>query len=391
MSPELLNQQAKEAFDNKDYKKALSILESINAPELIFNIAKCYYYTKQVHKAISLIEPIASTHDEIMDLALYYNAIGDYEKAYQMYSGLDNSDPRIKFNLGWHYLRHNEFKKGFQNIQYGAKCRAWGSEYFLIEQGKLNPNKRWTGQFCSKLVLILEGGLGDEFIFIRWANHLKQFCQTLTISCDRKLVRLFTNSGYDVIPSDLITQIEYDFYIPAMSLPAIIDIDSPTQYVNFPYINSFAEPYIIKQLDLLSGNRKKIGIRWQGNPEFEHDQHRTIPKESLRSLEKYGQLFSIQLDDDLDGIPNCKHLINDWQDTYSVFSGLDLLVTSCTSTAHLAGAMGIPCIVMVPLVSYFCWASKDQPWYPTLKVIYQKDYDNWDSAFSELYDIMDSL
>ena len=40
MSPELLNQQAKEAFDNKDYKKALSILESINAPELIFNIAK---------------------------------------------------------------------------------------------------------------------------------------------------------------------------------------------------------------------------------------------------------------------------------------------------------------------------------------------------------------
>ena len=103
------------------------------------------------------------------------------------------------------------------------------------------------------------------------------------------------------------------------------------------------------------------------------------------------RLFSIQLDDDLDGIPNCKHLINDWQDTYSVFSGLDLLVTSCTSTAHLAGAMGIPCIVMVPLVSYFCWASKDQPWYPNIKVIYQKNYDNWDSAFSELFDIMDSL
>jgi hypothetical protein len=170
-----------------------------------------------------------------------------------------------------------------------------------------------------------------------------------------------------------------------MSTPAIANITSPTEHVQFPYIESFAEPYIIKQMNMIANGRKKIGVRFYGNPEFEHDQFRSPPASALMELNRYGQLFSLQLEEKESIIPNCNHLIKDWQDTYSVFKGLDVLVTSCTSTAHMAGAMGIRCFVLVPLVPYFVWASDSLPWYPeNVTVIRQTEYNNWNQAIERL-------
>jgi hypothetical protein len=171
-----------------------------------------------------------------------------------------------------------------------------------------------------------------------------------------------------------------------MTLPAIAGIQNPKQFVQFPYIQSFAEPYITKQLDSVANGRKKIGVRFYGNKEFEHDQFRSPPRDALMALSKYGQLFSLQIDEDEATIPNCKHLIKDWQDTYSVFKSLDVLVTSCTSTAHLAGAMGIRAFVLVPLVPYFVWASDDMPWYnDNITVIRQTKYNDWSEAVERLH------
>lgn len=377
-----INEQAKYFFDNKKFDKALELLKSVPLPpSLIPNLAKCYYYLSQADKALELVLPLEKTLDLTIDIALYHNALGNHEKAYEIYSSIKEHDPRVKFNLGWHQLRNNIFKEGFSNLQFGAQCRAWGHEYIYIEQGKLNPSKRWNGSKTEHLLLILEGGLGDEMIFLRWANHLKFLCNKLTILCHPSLLRLLTNSGYNCEPFSLLSSIEYTAYAPAMSLPSIIDIKGPQDNVNFPYIESFSEKYIIKQLDMVANGRKKIGIRWRGNPEFEHDQFRNPPKESFLNLEKYGQLFSLQLEDTDTPIPNCSAIIKDWQDTYSIFKGLDLLVTSCTSTAHLAGAMGIKCIVIVPLVPYFVWASDDMPWYQdNITVIRQTKYNDWSDA-----------
>jgi hypothetical protein len=136
---------------------------------------------------------------------------------------------------------------------------------------------------------------------------------------------------------------------------------------------------------MIASNRMKIGVKFYGNKEFEHDQFRTPPKENLMALSKYGQLFSLQIEEDDGIIPNCKHLIKDWQDTYSVFKSLDVLVTSCTSTAHLAGAMGIKAIVLVPLVPYFVWASDDMRWYnDNVVVIRQTKYNDWIDAMEKL-------
>jgi tetratricopeptide (TPR) repeat protein len=387
LNPEQLNNLAKQHFDKKEFKQALDLLNRPDLPqELYFNLAKCYYYTCQADKALDVIKDIPNKDTEQMiDYALYLNAIGEHQKAFEIYKTLDQSNPKVLFNIGWHYLRNNQFKTGFQHIQHGDKVSAWGHEYIYIKNGQLNKNKRWTGEYTDHLLLILEGGLGDEMIFLRWANHLKTQCKKLTILCNMSLLRLFTNAGYNCEPHSSLPYIEYTSYCPAMSLPAIIDIQTPTHFVDLPYIKSFAEPFIIKQMDKIAKGRKKIGVRFYGNKDFEHDQFRSPPRQELENLNVFGQLFSLQIDEDENNIPNCKYLINDWQDTYSVFKGLDLLVTSCTSTAHLAGAMGIKCIVLVPLVPYFIWASDDMLWYgDNVHVIRQTKYNDWSEAMDKM-------
>lgn len=390
---QIINEQAKEHFDQKDFFGALQLLNQPNLPkELLPNLAKCYYYTSQADKALECVLPLEKSHELWIDTALYYNALGNHQKAFEIYKTLDQNDPKVKFNIGWHYLRNNEFLKGFENIQHGDKCRAWGHEYIYVENGKLNSNKRWNGEFVNHLLLMLEGGLGDEMIFLRWANWLKTKCNRLTILCDRSLLRLFTNSGYDCMPLGMLDNLDYDAYVPAMTLPAIAKINLPQEFVEFPYIKSFTERYIIKQMDDLANGKKKIGIRFYGNKKFEHDQFRSPPRKELENLSQYGQLFSLQLEEKESIIPNCNHLIRDWQDTYSVFAGLDYLVTSCTSTAHLAGAMGIRAFVLVPLVPYFVWASDDMPWYKeNITVIRQTKYNDWTEAIQKLHEEINKL
>lgn len=399
-----INEQAKIFFDNKEYDKSLECFEKIKfeefPEELKINLAKCYYYNRQAHRALEILDSIKDNDTDIefyLDKAVYKNAIGDFDGALKIYKSLDQSDPRVKFNTGWHMLRNGDFKGGFEYIEYGSKCRAWGHEYIHIENGTIDPSKRWDGKYTNRLLLFLEGGIGDCFIFLRWAKYLETMCDNLIILAPQSLQRLLMNSEYEVIPDTFIASIDYDHYVPSMSIPNFIDISGPKDRVTFPYIHSFSEPYIEKTMQKMCSmhpnSDMKIGVRWMGNPEFEHDQFRTIPKESFYDLSKYGTLFSLQMEEESDDehfIP-CRHVIRDWQDTYSIFSHLDLLITSCTSTAHLAGAMNIPTIVMPPFVPYFVWADEKNSWYESVKVIKQSKYNDWTESIDMMYEIVDKF
>lgn len=394
----IANDNAKKLFDQKRFQEAIKLLErEENLPsELKVNLAKCYYYNRQSDKAletlISVIEKDGPTHDIIIDLSLYNNSLGHFDRAKKLLESLVwEDDPKVKFNLGWHYLREGKFKEGFDNIQYGKECRAWGNEYHFLEKNIINIEKRWDGKAkdCS-LLYILEGGYGDQIIFLRWINYLKnKYNSTVTVACSRELMPLIINCDYECISYEEIKHYVYNYYVPAMSLPAIVnDILNPTQHVKFPYIKTYQNKFIKKLIED-TNSPIKIGIKWFGNPQFEHDQMRTLPKEDLIStVSKYGDIFSFQFEDNDDRLLNTKYLIKDWFDTYSVISSMDIIVTSCTSIAHLCGAMNKKCIVIVPLVSYFTWASDKLNWYESVTVIRQKKYNDWSESFNKLEKIL---
>src|SRR5262249_14822841 len=75
-----------------------------------------------------------------------------------------------------------------------------------------------------------------------------------------------------------------------------------------------------------------------------------------------------------------------FMDTAAIMMNLDLVITSDTSIAHLAGALGVPVWVVLPFAPDWRWLlnRSDSPWYPTMWLFRQKQAGNWESVFTEI-------
>jgi hypothetical protein len=396
-------------FQLHEYEKCLNLLDtslkSIDKSSLDYesiqnNRAKCLYYLKRSPEAIEIIESFSEkskTTDEIKtDLALYKNSIGCFDEAYEILKSVDQS-PAVIFNSGWHLFRKGKFKEAFKHIVVGTKIRVWGNEWELKERWNIGEEYRWDPfEKVDTLAFYLEGGYGDEIIFLRYYEHFKPYCNKIKIFASAKLVNMLIECGYKNVfrHSDIATE-KWDKFVPSMSSPYYLQLDHPQKEIKFPYLVRKSSP--VEELTKISKGKKKILIKWKGNPDFEHDQFRTFPIEGMLKLDQFGQLFSIQIENNEDlkknaNVWDLSHLIDSWSDTYDIINESDLLVTSCSSVAHLAGSMGKPVIVLVPFIPYYIWSSDDIKWYPeNVIVIRQKEYNNWDSTFEELFEKVNQI
>lgn len=410
-NPVILNLYSRALFENKKFDEALVILQDCydnlenekDKQSIKCNIAKCLYYLKRSHEAIELLDSLPeekrNSIDTIGDYGLYYNSIGDVEKARECLNRIPNREQydAASFNEAWFLFREGKFKEGFKNIVRGIKIYVWGNEEELVSRYGITRSRKWIpGEKVNTIAYYLEGGLGDEIVFIRYITLFEKFSDKIKIFAARPLVNFLVQCGYKNVFShnDIGTE-KWDKYVPSMSAPYLLELNGPKEGVSFPYISK--TPNRVEEMNLIANGRKKICIKWKGNPEFEHDQFRTFPLEGLLRLNKYGQLFSIQIEDNQDLPKNADvwdmtHCIDSWSDTYDIICESDLLVTSCSSVAHLAAASGQRVIVLVPLIPYVTWASDSTPWYPdNVTVIRQKEYNNWDKAFDELYETVEKI
>ena len=74
-----------------------------------------------------------------------------------------------------------------------------------------------------------------------------------------------------------------------------------------------------------------------------------------------------------------------FMDTAAIMRNLDLVITIDTSTAHLAGGLGVPVWTLLPEKAEWRWMlnRKDSPWYPTMKLFRQKD-NNWKKVINKV-------
>jgi len=75
-----------------------------------------------------------------------------------------------------------------------------------------------------------------------------------------------------------------------------------------------------------------------------------------------------------------------FEDTASIIAGLDLVITSCTSIAHLSAALGKETWVIVPIMPYYAWAERKPTsvWYESVKLFRQQQYGDWSHPLSEV-------
>jgi hypothetical protein len=183
-----------------------------------------------------------------------------------------------------------------------------------------------------------------------------------------------------------------------MSLPYALGIDGIDEAgVDAGVHGAAARPYLAVpahvpnrgQIDsLMSGadpRKKKVGLVWAGRPAHKRDAERSIPPGLLSPLAEVegAQWFALQRElPDFAPFPGAAPLgraLGTSADTAYALSRLDMLVTVDTSTAHLAGAMGVPTAVMVTCVPDWRWglARRDSPLYPSVTALRQAEPGDW--------------
>ena len=82
--------------------------------------------------------------------------------------------------------------------------------------------------------------------------------------------------------------------------------------------------------------------------------------------------------------------LSTWTATAAAISSCEMVVTSCTCIAHLAGAMGVPTMIIVPVVPYYLWTlpGTSTPYYDGITLLRQTDPDDWLAPFKQLAEMV---
>ncbi len=151
----------------------------------------------------------------------------------------------------------------------------------------------------------------------------------------------------------------------------------------------------------IGGHGYRVGIAWQGSPGRGIDIGRSFPLASFAPLAGLAELRLIslqkghgaeQLDTPPEGL-SVESLGADFDagpdafaDCAAVMQSLDLVITSDTAIAHLAGALGRPVWVALQHVPDWRWLQDrpDSPWYPTMRLFRQDTPGDWPGVFAAI-------
>jgi ADP-heptose:LPS heptosyltransferase len=148
-------------------------------------------------------------------------------------------------------------------------------------------------------------------------------------------------------------------------------------------------------------NGFRIGIVWQGSITFEKDRWRSFPLQQFAPLAQLEGVTLVSLQKGQQGVEQIpafkeRHSLvtvdenlghdRDFMDTAAIMMNMDLIITSCTSVANLAGALGVPTWVVLGKKADWRWLldRDDSPWYPSVCLFRQQERGNWDEVFARV-------
>lgn len=318
-----------------------------------------------------------------LDEQLHAGLYGDFETGWKIAQELAKATPechRAAFNRAWYEMHRGDLLKGLELLDRGRWIKVFGDSPLPTTK----PIYRNENLQDKKILLVSEGGLGDEIINIRFARDFAERGAHVTASCDPGLMSVFARvpGVSSVINHYGAPHIFHDFWVPAMSAAHVLGY-SFSRLTGAPYLrvdDLVAQKWWDEYFCRFSANeRPRIGLRFYGNPQFEHEQFRRFPREDL--VRAVGSLPWVNLQKEETSLN-----FETWEDTLAVISHLDLVITSCTSVAHAAAALGKETWIIVPLLPYYLWAlpGTASPWYRSVRLFRQTRYQQWDDVFQEL-------
>jgi len=317
-------------------------------------------------------EPEPIRGNKPLDLALEASLIGNFKKGREILDNIILKEPnnnRAKFNLGIYEMMAGNNVRGHKYLDFGREEYVFGNRFLETDK------PMWQKERNATVLLNLEGGLGDQIHGIRYVKNIIEYGNRVIVCGASELASLLHRvngvSAY-VHHGNSARDIHFDFWTPSMSLPVILDLEF-SDLCGESYIKNFK-----------TGN--KIGVKWAGNPKFEHEQHRLFNEKLMWDAVEGFDCISLQKEGLTGPEWMEKPSLETWENTHEAISQCDLVVTSCTSIAHLSGAMGVKTFVVVPILPYYMWAlpGNISPHYDNVTLFRQTEYGNWNEPLLKL-------
>lgn len=296
-------------------------------------------------------------------------------------------------------LLSGDFETGWRD--YGASLKVLDTRQ--LANAVMDAIPTWRGEsLAGKSILLSEpNGFGDALQYWRFIPHLQAMGADVAFYGRPALFELLRSSPWSVrfVPADDAPR-GFDYQCQLWSVPRLLGIGLADIPALVPYLTSNPKR-VARWSGLCAPDALNIGICWQGRPERKIDAGRSIPLAAFAPLARIDgvRLVSLQRGHGLEqmrALPAGMHVVEPdaifdggadaFLDTAALMQRLDLVVTSDTAVAHLAGALGRPVWLALKWMPEWRWMLErdDSPWYPTMRLFRQPARGDWAGVFAAI-------
>ena len=394
----------------KEYDKAINFLNKA----ILYNPKNAGAYTNlgNVYNKLDRYKEAVKMHKKAIELdpkgvnaysnlANSYKSLGRFQDAIQNYKKTLQLDPNFtnaKFDLATTYLHIKDFENGWKWYESRFEKDEMKGHIIKHKEIFLAPKLTFESDAKGKTVLIhSEQGFGDSIQFVRFVEQVKErFSCKVVLQCRDELKTLFENSIKNVdyfYKRDSEPTPEFDYQIAMLSLPYLFGTKTVE---DIPHHDRYLTPS--ENLELHHDKKIKIGICWGASTTGESFDGKVFDIRYFKPLcdEKKIEVISLQVGEKvkdikenglMDDIVDMSESLDSFNKTASLINQLDLVISSDTSVAHLAGALGKEVWIPLQKMPDWRWESKgtESYWYESAILFRQKSFRKWDSVFESIY------
>lgn len=323
---------------------------------------------------------------------------------------LNSNNENAEFNIALYYLLMGRYSEGFKYYETGI-----GGKHADNKRG----NRRrvgqpvWKGQPLTgkSIIVTAEQGIGDEIMFASVIPELSRLADQVYYEVTPRLYDLMRRSqpGVEVFkynpesPREYLSDTSIDYSIPLGSLPNYF-----RKYLfNFGRQRPYLEPnkhlvrYFRHKYTQKFGDKFLIGVGWRGgsgqlrSSGRSTDLQRFAPIVNLPGVQavsiQYGDVRkeieqfndrnygTVHFDPEVDPLESIEVSV-------AQIAAMDLVVSVTNAGVHCAGALGVPCWILVPHISdwRWTWGRPDVIWYPGMRCYRQRTQGDWSHPFGRL-------
>lgn len=376
------------------------------------------HYATQAHVAYMKgnLETAASLYTTILDidptlasahynLGHVYKLQGNYDAALtSLYRAvkLKPDSGRAHTVIAEIYLIKGEWKKAWPEYIWHWKDLEKDSQFSLWKNEDIN----------GKTVLLHAGqGLGDTVHFLRFAKSAKERGAHVICTVQEPLIPLVSrcdfidtlistkdgtaHKGQEAVP---------DLHASLLGVPMALNMSVDAVPAE-PYLE--ADPDLVEywQKKLKQDKSFRVGLCWSTEPRLETEKptpfRKSIVLKDLYPLSTIQgiQFYSLQKDVGLEQIkklpqgfvvhtfgPDFDEAHGRFMDTGALIKNMDLIITTDTSIAHVAGALGARVWLLIPKPADWRWMTDEHKtvWYPNMRLFRQKTSGDWNSVIEQV-------